>query len=156
MYKLYKMFNSKAKQLARDEEKEAGGALTGEPICSVNTIRSQGYTRPLSVFKIRSVIRSKYAKTSKQRMNEYFFQTICFIPGYHLVNATGQLTGKVKNHAVSVGLLQEILLWLAQDIDWSDIISRLRPRTVPSGYTFCLWKSGKFTHAFSTYIIPKS
>ena len=29
MYKLYKMFNSKGKQLARDREKEAGGGLTG-------------------------------------------------------------------------------------------------------------------------------
>ncbi len=29
MYKLLKMFNAKAKQLAREREKEAGGALTG-------------------------------------------------------------------------------------------------------------------------------
>ena len=33
-----------------------------------NTMRSQGYTRPLSVLKIRSNVRSKYARMSKQRM----------------------------------------------------------------------------------------
>ena len=31
-------------------------------------MRSQGYTRPLSVLKIRSNVRSKYAKKSKQMM----------------------------------------------------------------------------------------
>ena len=29
MYKLFKMFTSKAKQVARDKEKAAGGGLTG-------------------------------------------------------------------------------------------------------------------------------
>lgn len=29
MYKLYKMFSSKAKQIARDKEKESGGGLAG-------------------------------------------------------------------------------------------------------------------------------
>ena len=33
-----------------------------------NAMRSQGYTRPLSVFKIRSNVRSKYAKMSKTKM----------------------------------------------------------------------------------------
>ena len=33
-----------------------------------NTMRSQGYTRPLSVLKIRGDVRSKYARMSKQRM----------------------------------------------------------------------------------------
>lgn len=33
-----------------------------------NSMRSQGYTRPLSIFKIRSSIRSKYAKSSKKKM----------------------------------------------------------------------------------------
>lgn len=29
MYKLYKMFSSKAKQIVREKEKEAGGGVTG-------------------------------------------------------------------------------------------------------------------------------
>ena len=33
-----------------------------------NSLRNQGYTRPLSIFKIRNDVRSKYAKMSKQRM----------------------------------------------------------------------------------------
>jgi len=33
-----------------------------------NALRSQGYTRPLSIIKIRSTVRSKYAKMSKSRM----------------------------------------------------------------------------------------
>ena len=33
-----------------------------------NAMRSQGYTRPLSILKIRSNVRSKYAKMSKKRM----------------------------------------------------------------------------------------
>ena len=33
-----------------------------------NSMRSQGYSRPLSVLKIRSNVRSKYARMSKQRM----------------------------------------------------------------------------------------
>ena len=33
-----------------------------------NVLRSQGYTRPLSILKIRSTVRSKYAKMSKSRM----------------------------------------------------------------------------------------
>ena len=32
-----------------------------------NAMRSQGYTRPLSVFKIRSNVCSKYAKMSKKQ-----------------------------------------------------------------------------------------
>ena len=31
-------------------------------------MRSQGYTRPLSIFKIRSNVRSKYAKMSRAKM----------------------------------------------------------------------------------------
>ena len=33
-----------------------------------NSLRNQGYTRPLSIFKIRNDVRSKYVKMSKQRM----------------------------------------------------------------------------------------
>ena len=33
-----------------------------------NSLRNQGYTRPLSILRIRSDVRSKYAKMSKQVM----------------------------------------------------------------------------------------
>lgn len=40
MYKLYKMFTSKAKQLARDKEKETGGGVLG------GGVRRDTVTRP--------------------------------------------------------------------------------------------------------------
>ena len=33
-----------------------------------NSLRNQGYSRPLSIFKIRNDVRSKYAKMSKLSM----------------------------------------------------------------------------------------
>ena len=33
-----------------------------------NSLRNQGYTRPLSILRIRSDVRSKYARMSKQAM----------------------------------------------------------------------------------------
>ena len=33
-----------------------------------NSLRNQGYTRPLSILRIRSDIRSRYARMSKQAM----------------------------------------------------------------------------------------
>ncbi len=51
---------------------------------------------------------------------------------------------------VSPVLLCEILLWRAvQSLSWEDIISRLRLRTVPAGYTYHAWKAGRsnYIHA---------
>lgn len=59
------------------------------------------------------------------------------------VTPSGQFVGQVQNPAVCEKLLTEISQWLCQDIEWSDIISRLRPRTVPNGYTYKPWRSGK-------------
>lgn len=56
---------------------------------------------------------------------------------------SGELIGKIPNPAVGTELLLEISLWLSQKIEWSDIISRLRTRTVPSGYAVSKWKNGK-------------
>ena len=48
-----------------------------------------------------------------------------------------------KGHpGVNGELLGEILKWQKQGLDWKDILNRLRPRTVPPGYTYHPWKAG--------------
>ena len=49
----------------------------------------------------------------------------------------------VPNAAVSEDLLAEVATLKDQGLEWSDIIARLRPRTVPAGYAYCPWKPGK-------------
>lgn len=61
----------------------------------------------------------------------------------HIVNSDGQVVGEVANPAVSTALLLEISLWKRQGVEWSDILSRLRLRTVPPGYTYSPWKPCK-------------
>lgn len=39
-------------------------------------------------------------------------------------------------------ILQEVFQWKKSGLSIEDIISRLRPRTVPAGYSFHKWKSG--------------
>ena len=155
-------------------------------------MRNQGYTRLLSIFIIRSEIRSKYARMSKQKMLRmltpiceltvalYYVFRLSFIMLYHTpwcviqhykththhtshithhkmhehhmnsyflfsVTPRGQFVAQEQNPAVCEKLLTEISQWLCQDpdIEWSDIISRLHPRTVPNGYTYNPWRIGK-------------
>ena len=49
-----------------------------EKLCSdgeFNSLRNQGYTRPLSVFAIRSDVRSKYARMSVSSMKDMLTPT---------------------------------------------------------------------------------
>ena len=39
-------------------------------------------------------------------------------------------------------VLQNILVWMRQGLNWKDIIQRLRPKTVPSGYVYHTWSPG--------------
>ena len=54
----------------------------------------------------------------------------------------GRLVAEVLNPAVEESLLKEIWDLMANGISWKDIIQRLRPRTVPSGYAYCTWHPG--------------
>ena len=49
---------------------------------------------------------------------------------------------KKAHPGVSGELLAEILKWQKQGLDWKDVLNRLRPRTVPPGYTYHPWKAG--------------
>lgn len=114
-------------------------------------MRNKGYTRPLSVLQIRSTIRAKYSRLSKKVMLEmltpkrnllvrFMYVFICF---YISVMANSLITCLKPSPFVSAQLLCEIHIWKeVLGLTWEDIISRLRPRTVPSGYKFHSWIPG--------------
>ena len=57
----------------------------------------------------------------------------------------GSVVAKTANPAVPTALLQEVLTWQKQGISMSDIIDRLRSRTVPQGYIPHSWNPGIYT-----------
>ena len=117
-----------------------------------NSLRNQGYTRPLSILRIRSDVRSKYAKMSKQVMTAMLTPEGEYMYIYQLINQhqhhykcthtpsnahkvkAGQVVAKRAHPGVSGDLLTEVLNWKKQELDWKDILNRLRPQTVPPGY----------------------
>ena len=54
----------------------------------------------------------------------------------------GTLVGERYNPAVPHHVLSEIAGWLEQGVTWGDILSRLRPHTVPAGYPYHTWHLG--------------
>ena len=68
------------------------------------------------------------------------FEAMCVL---NLATVSGQRVASVQNRAVSQSLLIEIAAWRDLGTEWNDIISRLRPRTVSSGYVYTPWKAGK-------------
>ena len=58
------------------------------------------------------------------------------------VNSDGAITAEVDNPAVTLSLLKEILYWKAEHCTDTDVIARLRPRTVPTGYQYTTWSPG--------------
>ena len=117
-------------------------------------MRSQGYTRPLSVFKIRSTVRSKYARMSKEKMIKMLslkskFNVVISIVLVHMIvlfcyiGTDGRvIAAEVPRLAVNKDLLLKVAQWRDQGIGWIDIIGRLQPHTVPTGYTYCPWRPG--------------
>lgn len=63
---------------------------------------------------------------------------------YLLAFPDGTIHAKRDSPAVSVMLLNEIWNWKQMGASTEDVISRLRPRTVPSGYSYNTWISGMF------------
>ena len=59
-----------------------------------------------------------------------------------VVGVDGQIVALKPNPAVSTEILTKIQHWIHQGVGWSDVVSRLRPHTVPPGYTFCTWRVG--------------
>ena len=57
--------------------------------------------------------------------------------------ADGTVQAKLPNPAVSTHLLMEIMKWKEEGAQEDDIITQLRPRTVPIGYTPTTWIPGR-------------
>ena len=54
----------------------------------------------------------------------------------------GSFLAKLSNPAVPVEVLQEIAIWKAEGASDSDVVTRLRLKTVPEGYEYHPWKKG--------------
>ena len=72
------------------------------------------------------------------------------------VGADGEVVAQVPNSAVCMDLLKEIRDWKAEKASELNVLTRLRQRTVPSGYTPHSWQAGmyfKLECSSYTYII---
>ena len=58
-----------------------------------------------------------------------------------------------SNPAVPSSVLEEVYDWRQHGISMEDVVDRLRPRTVPTGYVFTNWKPGWFyiVHVYTLY-----
>ena len=56
----------------------------------------------------------------------------------------GAVLAEIPNPAVCTDLLREILHLKAKGCADQDVITLLRPRTVPKGYVYTTWTPGKF------------
>ena len=59
-----------------------------------------------------------------------------------LVNPDGSITALVANEAIKPGLLKQILCWKAEHCTDQYVITRLRQKTVPTGYKYTTWQPG--------------
>ena len=73
---------------------------------------------------------------------------INFHPNSHIVVA-GCVTAEKPCPHVDKDLLTDIMKWKNDGLEWSDMLSRLRPRTVPPGYTPSPWKKGRMYCAYN-------
>ena len=72
---------------------------------------------------------------------------------YTIGTIDGHRVAEVQNPAISQELLVKISRWRADGVEWSDIISRLRPRTVPCGYVYSTWKPGEHYNIHYTILM---
>ena len=63
----------------------------------------------------------------------------CF---FFSVGKDGAIYGQRKNVAVSEELLKEIYSWRGEGATDKDVLTQLRQRTVPEGYTYHTWNPG--------------
>ena len=56
----------------------------------------------------------------------------------------GTLLAEIPNPCVSTDLLREVMHLKAEGCTDEDVITLLRPRTVPKGYTCTTWTPGEF------------
>ena len=122
-----------------------------------NYLRTKGYTRPLSVLKIRVDVRNKYNRLRHSTLLsmltpkcEKHIQctprnahlTSMHMCTTHLVIMDGSLVSRYHVSPVPASVLREIHDWMKRGITMERIIKQLRQKTVTSGYTFHTWKPG--------------
>ena len=54
----------------------------------------------------------------------------------------GVIEAEVVNRAVPTSVLREISTWKEEGCTMVDVLTRLRNRTVPSGYAYHTWSEG--------------
>jgi len=54
----------------------------------------------------------------------------------------GTITTEGNSQIVPQHVLHDISCWMKQGVGMKDIVDRLRPRTVPSGYEYHTWTAG--------------
>ena len=60
----------------------------------------------------------------------------------------GTIQAELDTGCIPQSVLQEIWLLRRQEIDFKDIVERLRPRTVPTGYTYHNWTPGMVANVY--------
>ena len=63
----------------------------------------------------------------------------------HVGGKDGIIEAEVINRAVPTSVLKEILMWKEEGCTIEDVVTRLRNRTVPSGYGYHTWSEGNQT-----------
>ena len=62
---------------------------------------------------------------------------------HYLGKADGTIVAEKPNPAISSDVIKEIYTWMSQGASFADVVDRLRSRTVPPGYAYTPWKSGR-------------
>ena len=57
---------------------------------------------------------------------------------------TVAVDGTLVAGAFSANTLLEIHAWLSASVEFTDIVDRLHPRIIPTGYNNHIWKQGEF------------
>lgn len=119
-----------------------------------NSLRWKGRSRPLTVLEIKSTVRSVYQRKGLKSLLSmltpigtcdkirHAAELIKFPLSYTTVTLDGHIVAKRDNPAVSSKLLAEIHHWKLEGASNSDVLCRLRQRTVPKGYSHHFWCRG--------------
>lgn len=114
-----------------------------------NSLRSNGYSRPLSVLKLKSDARTKYSKMGPKKLldmltpigESHLSITTMFMHVREPCTCLGTDGGAVEsNPAVPNEVLVKIAHLKQDGISMEDIVSRLRSRTVPPGHAYHTWR----------------
>ena len=106
---------------------------------------TKGFTRPLSVLRLRSDARKKFSNVSVSKMEQLLSpKGILNAQSMHIYlrfEPPALSDGSIP--CVTPSLLDEIASWKNAGASLKDVVDRLRVRCVPSGYTPMPWSQGQ-------------